>query len=89
VTCPNCRKPTDSIRTVIRSSEVMSGCSRCLRPGSKHGQNDIAKYNRDRQREDYRQDIVQPFEPRDYIKARGIQGAMEKGYSEEDIRKYG
>lgn len=85
--CPTCINEVGSIRTILKHGELTTGCEHCLNDKSTHGQNDAAKYNRDRQREDYRQDIVQPMEGRDYIKARGIDRAREVGFSDNDIRQ--
>jgi len=52
-----------------------------------HGQNDIAKHNRQADYRDHAQDLAQPFEGRNYIKASGIDKAREMGYSDEDIRQ--
>lgn len=86
MTCPTCNKPTDSIKTVLKRGELVTGCENCLHLTTPHGQNDIAKHNR---QADYRanaQDIVQPFEQRAYLKARGIDAARKAGASDEEIR---
>ncbi len=87
MTCPTCKTETESVKTVIRRGKLVTGCSICLHFAPIRNQNDVAKYDRDRQREDYRQDITQPFEGRSYLKTRGIDKAREMGYSDEDIRQ--
>lgn len=87
MTCPRCNHETYSLKTIIRRGKLVEGCNFCIDIPTSVGQNDIAKYNRDRQREDYAQDIVQPMEGAKYIKARGIDRAREVGFSDEDIRK--
>lgn len=87
--CPTCNSDVLSLKAIVHKGAITRGCDNCVRSRVTHGNNDSAKYDRDRDREDHRGDIVQPFEGRDYIRARGIGGAREAGYSDEDIRIHG
>lgn len=86
MTCPTCSQSANSLRSIIHNGQIVEGCANCLDVKPNHGQNDIAKYNRQRDYDDHRQDLVQPLEGADYIHARGIEKAREKGFSDEDIR---
>lgn len=86
--CPNCHKQSSSIKSIIARGEIMTGCEHCLHTLRK-GHGGAAKYQRDRQRETYRRDILQPNQPRDFVKAYGADVARENGYTDEQVRKYG
>lgn len=47
-----------------------------------------AKFNREWQKTNYRRELIQPNQPRQFVKAVGAQRARENGYSEDQIRKY-
>jgi hypothetical protein len=83
--CPNCGV-TGIVKTIIRRGELVQVCDSCtnsfVRPNEL-----AAKNRRDYQRGEYRRDIAQPFE-KDYVKARGIEAAREKGWTDEQIRKH-
>jgi len=87
VICPTCNQQTHRLRTVVRDGELVDGCDNCVNAVAKNGQNDIAKYNRQADYRDHAQDLVQPFEQRDYIKARGIDAARKAGASDAEIRE--
>lgn len=82
--CPSCQQETISIKSVIRKEEILTGCDHCL---SSLVQSNImsAKYNRDRMKEDYRKDIIQNTNPRDYAKAYPKQAR--ELYGDEEFRK--
>lgn len=85
MTCPNCKQEVDKVKTVIKSNGIHSGCDICL-PTLLQGHSLAAKYTRDRMKEDYRKDIIQPVDTRDYAKAYPKQ-FIEK-FGEENYRKY-
>lgn len=64
----------------------MRGCDVCL--ASKLQQGDMAAGHRRFQQREYRKDLVQPNEPRDFVRAYGADRARENGFSDEQIRKY-
>lgn len=70
----------------IVGGEVVTGCEVCL--PSKQVQGVSAKYERNWQRRQYARDIVQPNQPREFIKANGEKVAREHGYTDETLRKY-
>lgn len=85
--CPTCNSTVDSLRSIIRKDAIVNGCDNCLGTQANHGQDGIAKYNRQADYRDHAQDMVQPFEQRDYLHARGIDAAREVGASDEEIRQ--
>lgn len=62
------------------------GCENCLHLVKSHGQNDIAKHNRQADYRDHEQDLIQPFQQREYVKARGIDAARKAGATDEELR---
>lgn len=85
IKCPTCKQPTDRVKTSIRGKALWTGCSSCV--GSiVQGNANAAQYNRERMKRDYAGDIVQPNDPRGYIKANGIDKAREF-YDDETIRR--
>lgn len=86
--CPVCNKQVDQLRSAVHNGQYLSErCDKCLSL-AKLPADYARKYERDRQREDYRADLIQPWET-DYAKIYGADKAREKGWSEESIRKYG
>ena len=85
--CENCGEKTDQVKAIIKGGKAYKGCDVCLPAQLVQGNEHAAKYTRDRQREDYRRDITQPNQGRDYLKAYGIEAARNRGWSEELIRK--
>lgn len=85
--CPICKREVETLHTAVRSGQYFSDrCGRCLLPVSGSSLFN-RKYERDRQREDYRKDLIQNWEPefaREYP-----QQALDAGWSEEDMRKHG
>lgn len=84
--CPNCSRETGTIKTVIARGEITTGCPKCS--GVVKGNPQNAKHQREWQKKEYRRDLVQPTDPRQMIKAYGVEKAREY-YSEETIRKFG
>ncbi len=82
MTCPY--PPT---KAVILHGQVVECCDRC-QDSLTHPNELAANHRRNYQRREYAQDIAQPFE-KDYVKARGIEAAREKGWTDEQIRKFG
>ncbi len=66
---------------------IISGCEKCL-PGLIRPNELAAQNRRNFQGREYARDVVQPFE-KGYVKARGIDAAREKGWSDDAIRKWG
>lgn len=86
--CPVCGKAVDNLRTAVKGGQYISErCGRCLVLASGSSLFN-RKYDRDRQREDYRKDLIQNWEE-DFPRAYGGQAALDKGWNLEDIRKYG
>lgn len=73
--------------STINKGKIITGCEVCLPSLLQKGTANSAKYQRDRMREDYRRDITQPNQGREYIKAYGVDAARARGWSEELIRK--
>ena len=88
--CPVCGRETDELFSAVKNGKFMSDrCEKCV--SNFTGTADYArKYERDRQREDYRKDILQRFDgdkpDRDFIRAYP-QKAREY-WDEETLRKY-
>lgn len=87
--CPNCKRPANELVSIVHNGRIIEGCETCTQSGLVQGHHDSASYHRKTDYRDHAQDVVQRFEPREYIKARGVQAAMEQGYTKEDIRKFG
>lgn len=64
--CTNCKSKVDSLKSVIRNGKILNGCDKCIRSLV---QGDSARYYREIQKKDYRRDLTQPSQTRDYIKA--------------------
>lgn len=85
--CENCKLETDQQKTIINGGKLFRGCDLCMPALLQQGTAGAAKYYRDRQKEDYRRDLVQPNQGREYIKAYGVSAARDRGWSDELIRK--
>lgn len=78
--------PCQGNKTVIHNNKIIVGCEECL---SNKVQAEFAnKSIRDWQRGEYRKDLIQKNQPRDFVRAFGVETARKNGYSEEQIRKY-
>ena len=73
-------------KSIIRNGKIYTGCDECIN-SLVQGSETSAKNSRDKMRRDYAKDIVQLSEPRDFIKAHGIENARQY-YSDDVIRKY-
>ena len=71
----------------IRAGELVIGCDRCIGATLQHGSS--AAFDRRWQQTEYRRDLTQKNQPRQFIQAFGVDKAREHGYSDEQIRKYG
>jgi hypothetical protein len=83
---PNCKKSTDSVKSVVKNRTIHTGCSACLHTLVK-GHELAASYHRKTDYRDHAADLVQPFED-DFAKVYGADKAREFGWGEEAIRKY-
>ncbi len=79
--------PYPPTKSVIVRGAIVEFCSRC-QPSVTQPNELAASNRRNYQQGQYRRDTVQPFE-KDYVKARGIDAAREKGWSDDAIRKFG
>lgn len=75
--------------TIVHRGKLATGCDLCLDDQAQQGNDLSAKYRRDTMRRDYRKDLIQKNQPREFVKAFGAERAREVGYTEEQIRKYG
>lgn len=85
--CPTCERQTDTIKSAIVRQSILVGCEVCLNTFT-HSSPEVARFNREWQKREYRKDLVQPNQPREFIKAHGVERARENGYNDEQIRKY-
>lgn len=84
--CPQCGQVADGLYTAIKDGAyVSSRCEKCLANFTRSAQF-ARKYERDRQREDYRKDIIQPWEP-EFVKA--YPDKAREYYNDDAMRKYG
>jgi hypothetical protein len=71
---------------MIRHGKLYKGCEHCIN-SLIQGNENARRYDRERMKRDYAQDLIQPFE-KDYVKQYGAEKAREAGWNEESIRKY-
>lgn len=83
--CTNCGEAADTIKTVVVSRKIYTGCDKCM-PGLIQGHDGAAKYNRDRMKKDYQRDLTQPSDPRAFIKA--YPNKARETYSDATYRKF-
>lgn len=81
--CTNCGRP-NSTKKVISHGKILTGCEACLPTLLQQG--DSAKFNREWDKRQYRKDLVQPTDPRSFIKA--FPDLAREQYSDETFRKY-
>lgn len=67
--CSVCKRDVASQRTVIRKGELISGCEYCLDESFQKSNEFNANHNRNAQRAEYRKDITQAWDSRNYYKA--------------------
>lgn len=60
MTCPKCSSEVTGILSRIIGKQIIVGCELCLEDNLVYQASGTAKYWRDRQKEDYRRDIIQP-----------------------------
>jgi hypothetical protein len=82
--CPTCKDPCDSIRSVVRQGKILTGCDRCLTQQTQKG--DSAAFYRRAQQVQYRKDLVQPNQT-SYAKA--YPEDFRKRYGDEAYRRLG
>lgn len=86
-TCPICSKEVEVVKAVRRNGKFVEGCESCL--SNQHSMSgDSAAYNRNWQQVNFRKDLVQPNQPREFVRAFGAETARKSGYREDQIRKY-
>ena len=73
-------------KSSIHKGRIYTGCDECLN-SLIQGSETSAKNSRDKMRRDFAKDTVQLSEPRDFIKAYGVENARQY-YTDEQIRKY-
>lgn len=85
--CPVCKREVDHLITSVKNGVYTSQrCERCV-ANIKAPAAFARKYERDRQREDYRKDIIQKDDP-DFVKVYGAEAASKAGWSDQDIIKH-
>lgn len=85
--CPICPREVDRLLSGIKNGKVVSErCERCLNSIPSHAE--LAGNNeRTWQRREYAKDIIQPSEE-GFAKAYGAEAARDRGWSDEEIRKF-
>jgi len=86
MSCPRCNTQSATVKTIIRGGQLVECCENCMNFHVKPNEL-AAQHRRSSQQKEYRRDITQPFES-GYVKARGIEAAREKGWTDEQIRKH-
>lgn len=84
--CTNCEQEAVSQKSVIKHGKILKGCEHCINQLIQGNEN-ARKYDRERMKRDHAKDLVQPTQPRDFIKAYGAEAAKEY-YNEDLIRKF-
>lgn len=85
--CNTCNEPCDSLRSIIVGKTILNGCDNCLESHLQQAHEGQAKHNREYQKKQYRKELTQPNQGRDFVRAYGADKAREHGYGEELIRK--
>lgn len=83
--CNTCKSKTDVEKTITHRGKLLYGCDNCL-THIQQGTDGIAKFNREWQKVEYRKDLIQPTQSRDFVRAYRDK-AKEFGYSDEMIRR--
>lgn len=86
IKCTNCEQSTDSIKSVIKGKKIFTGCPSCIN-GLIQGNATHANHTREQMKREFAKDIAQPSNPREYIKAVGIEKSKEF-YNDDTIRKF-
>jgi len=84
--CPNCNKKTASIKSQILKGKLLDGCDDCLPQQYQQGSGTTAQYYRRQMQTKHRQNLAQPVDPREFIKA--FPDKAREMYSDETYRKY-
>lgn len=89
--CPRCSHETDTVKAgVVNGRYVDNYCNNCINTLTKSSDR-FGKYNRDRQREDYRRDIIQPMDGdkpnKEFI--REYSDKAKEIFTSEEIEKFG
>lgn len=84
--CTNCNRIDELHSGVKNNTWYEDLCTRCV--GVLGSSEFSRQYDRQWQRRHYAKDLVQPSEP-DYAKIYGAEQARKRGWSEDDLRKYG
>lgn len=74
--------------SIIKHGKIYKGCGICLSSNTKMSSEFSAKGSREWAKKEYRKDLLQPNQPKDFVRAYGADTAREYGYSESQIRKY-
>lgn len=86
--CPNCSEKTEAIKSLISKGEILTGCQKCLTPQLQKGSGTNHSHFKRVQQTKFRRELTQPVAPREYISAFGADAARERGYTDEQIRKF-
>lgn len=81
--CPTCHNK-GTVRTVIRNGNIFEGCDMCLPSQLQKG--DSAAFNRRFQQTEYRKELTQPNQPREFIQA--YPDIARERYDDETYRKF-
>lgn len=85
-TCSNCKRISD-VRSGIKDGQYFDNlCDRCI--GVIGSAEFSRQYERQSQRRTFAKDLVQSTE-RDYAKIYGADAARKRGWTDDDLRKYG
>ncbi len=85
--CPNCKNETDSIKSVVAKSSIVTGCDNCLARVVQKPNDMAAKSRRGHDVRKHGADIVQSSDMRAYRETYGLD-ALRQHYDDETIRKY-
>ena len=65
--CSNCGQEVDSVKSVIVTKQILEGCESCLPKQLQQGES--AKFNREWQKKQFRKELTQPNQGREFAKA--------------------
>lgn len=86
-TCSNCKRSVNELHSGIKGSSSYSDlCQSCV--GVINSAEFSRQYERQSQRRTFAKDLVQSTE-RDYAKIYGEAAARKRGWTDEDLRKFG
>lgn len=84
--CPTCLYNSPSVKTQIHKGELIEGCDNCLGSQIQQGNGTNAQYYRREMQTKHRQNLAQPVDPREFIRA--FPDKAREMYSDETYRKY-